>query len=87
MPTLHAFVAMRVLTTSVSEGPYVDSMSVHPSDTLKMLNMQFPSRETKPGQYFNIAILTIVTFEFATEPRLSRAQAQPSPGSTPGSRC
>ncbi|KAL1979070.1 hypothetical protein VTN96DRAFT_7094 [Rasamsonia emersonii] len=54
----------------VFEGPYVDTMVVYHSDTLKMLNMRFPSRELEPRQYMNIITLTYAPFSaFTTEPR------------------
>lgn len=54
----------------VYEGPYVDTMVVYHSDTLKLLGMKFPSRELEPKQYMNIITLTYAPFSaFTTEPR------------------
>lgn len=54
----------------VYEGPYVDTMTVYHSDTLKIAKMKFPSRELEPQQYANIITLTYAPFSaFTTEPR------------------
>lgn len=54
----------------VFEGPYVDSMLVYHTDTLRLLKMCFPSRDLEPKQYMNIITLTYAPFSaFTTEPR------------------
>lgn len=59
----------------IYEGPYVDTMTVYHSDTLRVLNMSFPSREHEPRQYANMITLTYAPFSaFTTEPRPNLAE-------------
>jgi hypothetical protein len=52
------------------EGPYVDTMAVYHSDTLKIANLSFPSRDYEPRQYMNAITLMYAPFSaFTTEPR------------------
>ncbi|KAK5162657.1 uncharacterized protein LTR77_011263 [Saxophila tyrrhenica] len=55
----------------VVQGPCVDSVSVHNSDTMEFANLSFPSREMEPEQYFNAAILTIPFAAWTADPRLN----------------
>lgn len=58
----------------IKEGPYVDSMVVYHSDTLRALSMEFPRRDVEPEQYMNIITLTYGPFSaFTTEPRINLA--------------
>jgi hypothetical protein len=52
------------------EGPYVDSMSVYHSDTLRFANISFPSRTFEPEQYASTMSRIIPFFQYTTEPRL-----------------
>lgn len=52
------------------EGPFVDSMVVYHSDTLKFVNMTFPSRKFEPEQYACTMSRIIPFFQYTTEPRL-----------------
>ena len=55
----------------VFEGPYVDSVTVHGSDTLTMLKLKFPEETKEPHQYMNIGVLTIPFAPWTMEPRLN----------------
>ena len=55
----------------VNHGPYVDSMSVHASDTMEFAGLSFPNRETEPEQYFNAAVLTIPFAAWTADPRIN----------------
>lgn len=55
----------------VEKGPYVDSMLVHNSDTLRFAGLEFPKKETSPYQYFNTVAWFIPYAEYTTEPRLN----------------
>ncbi len=65
---------MRMLIDSdkfAVQGPYVDSVSVHTSDTMEFAGLSFPSSENEPEQYFNAAILTIPFGAWTADPRLN----------------
>ncbi|KAI1291210.1 hypothetical protein F5Y03DRAFT_400881 [Xylaria venustula] len=51
------------------QGPYVDSMAIYHSDTLRFAKMQFPSRSDEPEQYCCFLLLTEPFFRWSTEPR------------------
>jgi len=54
----------------VFEGPYVDTMTVYHSDTLRVANLSFPSRIHEPRQYINAITMMYAPFSsFTTEPR------------------
>ncbi len=55
----------------MKEGPFVDSMCVYHSDTLKFANINFPSFVYESEQYFNVASLTVPFAAWTTEPRLN----------------
>jgi hypothetical protein len=55
------------------EGPYVDSMVVYHSDTLRFANIGFPSRKYEPEQYAATMCRMIPFFQYTTEPRLDLA--------------
>jgi hypothetical protein len=55
----------------VFEGPLVDSMTVHKSDTMRFAGLSFPDRVTEPEQYFNAAVLTITFGAWTADPRLN----------------
>lgn len=55
----------------INDGPYVDNVSVHCSDTMAFSNLKFPDMCAEPGQYFNIAILTIPFAAWTADPRLN----------------
>lgn len=69
----------------VSEGPYVDTVSVYHSDTMRFCGLSFPRREEEPEQYFNVAVLTIAFSAWTAEPRpnlglqMLRQSASPTP--------
>ena len=52
------------------EGPFVDSMCVYHSDTLRFINKKLPSRGIKTEQYACTMARQIPFFRFTTEPRL-----------------
>jgi hypothetical protein len=69
----------------MNEGPFIDSMSVHYSDTMRFAGLTFPSSINEPYQYFNIAIWNIPFGAWTAEPRLNlglqmlRQAISPSP--------
>ncbi|KAL9122249.1 MAG: hypothetical protein Q9187_001201 [Circinaria calcarea] len=55
----------------VFEGPLVDSMAVHNSNTMEFAGLSFPDRTSEPEQYFNAAVLTIIFGAWTADPRLN----------------
>jgi hypothetical protein len=53
----------------VMEGPMIDSMCVHHSDTMRFINSTFPDPEIEPEQYSCFVGRCIPCSSFATEPR------------------
>lgn len=53
----------------VSEGPYVDTMCVYHSDTMKYLRKSFPHPEKEPTQMASSNVLMIPFYRYDTEPR------------------
>ena len=68
-------VLIRPLRTIVSgsefvrQGPYVDSMCVYHSDTMRYLGMSFPKPEVEVMQFTCTSSLLIPFFRWTTEPR------------------
>lgn len=55
----------------VFEGPLVDSMAVHNSDTIEFAGLSFPDKTNEPEQFFNAAVLTIIFGAWTADPRLN----------------
>lgn len=69
-------VLIRPLRTLVSkskftrQGPFVDSMCVYHSDTMRYLGATFPRHDTEVTQFSSTSCLLINHFAWATEPRV-----------------
>ncbi|KAH7001768.1 hypothetical protein B0J12DRAFT_747803 [Macrophomina phaseolina] len=55
------------------EGPFVDTMTVYHSDTLKFINATFPGARYEPEQFLEIAALSVPFSMWTTEPRIALA--------------
>lgn len=51
------------------EGPFVDTMCVYHSDTMKYINKKFPSWKTEPSQMASANVMMIPFYRYDTEPR------------------
>ncbi len=55
----------------VRQGPFVDSMCVYHSDTMKYLNVIFPRFDVEPMQFNSTSVLIINYHAWTTEPRVN----------------
>ncbi|KAF4460198.1 hypothetical protein FALBO_13039 [Fusarium albosuccineum] len=53
------------------EGPYVDTVAVHISDTMEMAGLKFPKQTEEPEQYFSALALMVPFGAWTAEPRLN----------------
>ena len=70
-------VLIRPVRTIVTEakfarqGPFVDSMCVYHSDTMRFAGLTFPDPEIEPMQFSSTSCLIIPFFRWTTEPRIN----------------
>jgi len=55
----------------IRQGPFVDSMCVYHSDTMKFANLTFPDPEIEPMQFSSTSCLIVPFFRWTTEPRIN----------------
>ncbi|KAK7937811.1 uncharacterized protein PG986_014679 [Apiospora aurea] len=55
----------------VFEGPYLDSMTVHCTDTMRYANLRFPDPVEEPEQYMSALALMVPFGAWKAEPRLN----------------
>lgn len=53
----------------VRQGPFVDSMSVYHSDTMKVANLNFPKHTVEIKQFIETSVQCVPFYMFTTEPR------------------